>query len=218
MTYTAYDGKTARLCLATSSDLKNWTKRGLVLNNEKYKDLWSKSGAIVSEFKRGKITAAKIKGLYWMYFGDTDLFMATSSDLIHWEAAENEENKKMISVLHPRMGYFDSRLVEPGPFALLQEKGILLIYNGSNASNYNDPDLPKFTYSAGQALFDKENPFKLIDRLEQPFIRPDKQYEKTGEVNEVCFVEGLICFRNQWLLYYGTADSKIAVSVRKSRE
>ena len=28
-----------------------------------------------------------------MYFGDTDLFMAYSSDLLHWEVLENEESK-----------------------------------------------------------------------------------------------------------------------------
>lgn len=218
MTYTAYDGKTARLCLASSKDLKNWIKHGLVLGEGKYRDIWSKSGAIVSKLEGDKIVATKIKNKYWMYFGDTDLFMATSDDLIHWDAAENEESKKMISVLHPRMGYYDSRLVEPGPYALMQENGILLIYNGSNASNYNDPNLPKFTYAAGQALFDKENPFKLIDRMEGYFIHPDKPYEKTGEVNEVCFVEGLVYFRNQWLLYYGTADSKIAVAIKKDRK
>jgi predicted GH43/DUF377 family glycosyl hydrolase len=215
MTYTAYDGKAARLCLASSKDLKNWTKHGLVLGEGKYRDIWSKSGAIVSELAGGKIIATKIKGKYWMYFGDTDLFMATSDDLIHWDVAENEESNKMISVLHPRMGYFDSRLVESGPYALVQENGILLIYNGSNASDYNDPDLPKFTYAAGQALFDKENPFKMIDRMRGYFIHPDKPYEKTGEVNEVCFVEGLVYFRNQWLLYYGTADSKIAVAIKR---
>jgi predicted GH43/DUF377 family glycosyl hydrolase len=215
MTYTSYDGKVARLCLASSADLKNWKKHGLVLSEQKYRNTWSKSGAIVARLEGDKIIATKIKGKYWMYFGDTDLFMAASDDLIHWKVAENEESKKMISVLHPRMGYFDSRLVEPGPFALIRENGILLIYNGSNAANFNDPDLPKFTYSAGQALFDKENPFRLIDRMERNFIRPDKSYEKTGEVNEVCFVEGLVFFRNQWLLYYGTADSKIAVAVKK---
>ena len=217
MTYTSYDGKTARLCLASSKNLTTWTKHGLVLHQEKYKDLWSKSGAIVGERVGDKIKAVKIKGKYWMYFGDTDLYLATSEDLIHWEVAENEENKKMISVLHPRMGYFDSRLVEPGPFALLQKEGILLIYNGSNAANYNDPKLPKFTYAAGQALFDKENPYKLIDRMDQYFIHPDKPYEKTGEVNEVCFVEGLVYFKNQWFLYYGTADSKIAVAVKNQK-
>ncbi len=218
MTYTAYDGKVARLCLASSKDLKNWIKHGLVLSERKYRGIWSKSGAIVSELEQGKIVATKIKDKYWMYFGDTDLFMATSDDLIHWDVAENEESKKMISVLHPRAGYFDSRLVEPGPYALLRENGILLIYNGSNASNYNDPDLPKFTYAAGQALFDKEKPFKLISRMEDNFIHPDKPYEKTGEVNEVCFIEGLVYFRDQWLLYYGTADSKIAVAIKKENK
>jgi len=215
LTYTAYDGKTARLSLASSKDLVNWTKHGLVLGEEKYKDTWSKAGAIVSKLVGNKVIATKIDGKYWMYFGDTNLFMASSDDLIHWEVAENEESKKMISVLHPRMGKFDSRLVEPGPYALLRDEGILLIYNGSNAANFNDPELPKFTYAAGQALFDKDKPYKLIDRTEGHFIYPDKDYEKVGEVNEVCFVEGLVYFKDKWFLYYGTADSKIAVAVRE---
>jgi predicted GH43/DUF377 family glycosyl hydrolase len=218
MTYTAYDGKVARLCLASSKDLINWTKHGLVLGEGKYRDFWSKSGAIVARQEGDRTIASKIKEKYWMYFGDSDLYMAYSDDLIHWEVAENEESNKMISVLHPRMGYFDSRLVEPGPYALIQEDGILLIYNGSNASNYNDPGLPEFTYAAGQALFDKDNPFRLIDRMDGYFIHPDKPYEKAGEVNEVCFVEGLVHFKNQWLLYYGTADSRIAVAVKKESE
>jgi predicted GH43/DUF377 family glycosyl hydrolase len=215
LTYTSYDGKTARLCLATSKDLRSWTKHGLVLSDKKYKDTWSKSGAIVAKQSGEKIIATKINGKYWMYFGDTDLFIATSDDLIHWTVAENEESKKMITVLHPRMGYFDSRLVEPGPYALLQNDGIVLIYNGSNAANFNDTSMPKFTYSAGQALFDKDNPYKLIDRTKSNFIQPDKDYEKLGEVNEVCFVEGLVYFKNKWFLYYGTADSKIAVAVKE---
>lgn len=213
MTYTSYDGKTARLSLATSKDLTTWTKHGLVLSDEKHMDTWSKSGSIVSELIGNKVIAKKIEGRYWMYFGDTNLFIASSTDLIHWEVAENEESGKMISVLHPRMGYFDSRLVEPGPYALLKDEGILLIYNASNAANFNDSNLPKFTYAAGQALFDKTQPHKLMDRTDSYFIHPDKDYEKVGEVNEVCFVEGLVFFKEQWFLYYGTADSKIAVAV-----
>ena len=213
MTYTSYDGKTARLSIASSTDLTSWTKHGLVFKSEKYKDNWSKSGAIVVESKGGKQIAKKINGKYWMYFGDTNLFLASSDDLINWEVSENAENQKMISVLHPRMGYFDSRLVEPGPYALYKDEGILLIYNGSNAANFNDPNLSKFTYAAGQALFDKNAPYKLIDRTDNYFIHPDKAYEKIGEVNEVCFVEGLVYFKNKWFLYYGTADSKIAVAI-----
>jgi predicted GH43/DUF377 family glycosyl hydrolase len=213
MTYTAYDGKTARLCVASSENLTNWTKHGLAFKNEKYNDIWSKSGAIVGELRGSNIVAKKINGKYWMYFGDTDIFLAKSEDLINWEICENEESKKRISVLNPRMGYFDSRLVEPGPYALYKDEGILLIYNGSNASNFNDSELPKFTYAAGQALFDKNEPYKLLDRMKSYFIFPDKDYEKIGEVNQVCFVEGLIQLNNKWFLYYGTADSKIAVAL-----
>ena len=213
MTYTAYDGETARMSLATSKDLLSWKKYGPILSDEKHKNTWSKSGAIVVEQTEDKIVAKKINGKYWMYFGDTNLFMATSEDLIHWNILENEENGNMISVLHSRPGYFDSRLVEPGPFALYGEGGINLIYNASNAANLNDAEIPKFTYAAGQALFQKDKPYKLIDRTDSYFIHPDKDYEKTGEVNEVCFVEGLVHFQGKWFLYYGTADSRIAVAV-----
>jgi predicted GH43/DUF377 family glycosyl hydrolase len=87
-----------------------------------------------------------------------------------------------------------------------------LIYNSSNAANFNDSNFPKFTYSAAQALFNLDKPYQLIHRSNQPFIWPNKEYEKIGEVNEVCFVEGLVPFKSRWFLYYGTADSKIAVA------
>lgn len=213
LTYTSYDGKIARLCFATSRDLLKWEKHGPLLKSEKYINAWSKSGAVVVEQKEDQMIAKKINGKYWMYFGDTQLFMAYSEDLIHWEALENKESQKLVAVLNPRPGFFDSRLVEPGPFALYTNKGIVLIYNSSNAANNNDPTLPVYTYAAGQALFDSIQPYKLKDRTNNYFIHPDKPYEKNGEVNEVCFVEGLVYFKNKWFLYYGTADSKIAVAI-----
>ena len=209
MTYTAYDGKVARLCLASSPDLLNWTKHGLVLNGT-YKDSWSKSGAIVAKQVGEKIIAQKINGKYWMYFGDTDLFLATSEDLIRWQPVE--ENNKIKSILQPRESYFDSRLVESGPYALLTEKGIVLIYNGMNLDTGGDSTIAKGAYCAGQALFDTNDPTKLIDRLEKNFLRPDKPYEISGQINQVCFVEGLVPFKGKWFLYFGTADSKIAVA------
>ncbi|HMP28807.1 MAG TPA: glycoside hydrolase family 130 protein [Saprospiraceae bacterium] len=212
MTYTAYDGKTARLSLASSMDLFTWEKQGLILADKKYKDTWSKSGAIVSKLIDNKVVATKIDNKYWMYFGDTKLFIAYSDDLINWIPLENEESQKLIEVLWPRPGYFDSRLVEPGPFALMTKEGIALIYNSSNAANANDVILPKYTYVAGQALYDAQIPYKLLDRTHTYFIRPDQTYEQLGEVNDVCFVEGMVFFKKQWLLYYGTADSKIAVA------
>lgn len=211
MTYTSYDGTTARLMLATSTDLRSWSKHGVVLKG-KYKNTWSKSGAIVARQVGDKIVAEKINGLYWMYFGDTDLFMLTSPDLINWTPVE--ENGSLKKVLSPRRGYFDSRLVESGPYALLMESGILLIYNGMNLDGEGrDTTLAPGAYCGGQALFDRNDPVKIIDRLQTNFIKPEKNYETDGQVNQVCFLEGMVRFNDRWFLYYGTADSKIAVAV-----
>lgn len=209
LTYTAYDGKLARLCLATSPDLLQWRKHGLVLGG-KYRNTWSKSGAIVARQQGERMVATKINGKYWMYFGDTNLFLAQSEDLIHWLPLE--ENGQLKPVLQPRPAKFDSRLVESGPFALLKPEGIILLYNGMNLEHGGDPDLPPNAYCAGQALFDRDDPAHLIDRLDHYFLRPEQPYELTGQVNQVVFVEGLAFFKEKWFLYYGTADSKIAVA------
>lgn len=211
MTYTAYDGKTARLCVASSSDLVSWKKHGLVMTDVRYRDLWSKSGAIVCELKDGEVIARKIKGKYQMYWGDTDIFMATSDDLITWTPVEDKK-KKLVSVLSPRTGYFDSKLVEPGPFALLRKEGILLLYNSANDAKKGDKTLPDMSYSVGQALFSENKPTKLIARASRYTLHPDRSYEKSGQVSNVCFLEGMVWHNGRWLLYYGTADSKIAVA------
>jgi predicted GH43/DUF377 family glycosyl hydrolase len=213
MTYTAYDGTVARLMLATSPDLQQWTKYGPVLQG-KHKNAWSKSGAIVASQQGSRTVATKVDGKYWMYFGDTDLFIATSEDLIHWIPLESDGKFK--SVLKPREGYFDSRLVESGPFALKTDRGIVLIYNGMNLESGGDTTLSPGAYCAGQALFSNEDPTKTIGRLENYFMKPDRSYELTGQINQVCFAEGMVKFKGKWFLYYGTADSKIAVAVSET--
>jgi predicted GH43/DUF377 family glycosyl hydrolase len=217
MTYTAYDGKVARLAIASSTDLQVWEKHGLAFDSKRYKNQWSKSGAIVCENINGEIVAAKINGKYWMYWGDTNIFLATSEDLIEWKPIEMKGSDVLRIALQPRPGKFDSELVEPGPFALLTPKGILLFYNSANAPTNGDTQLPAMAYSVGQALFDAAHPEKLKARSNQHFLHPEKAYEKKGQVNNVCFLEGMVWWKDQWLLYYGTADSKIAVAACKPK-
>ena len=187
LTYTAYDGKTARLALATSPNLRNWKKHGLVLPDSG----WSKSGAILPH---------KVNGKYWMYYGDTSIWIAHSEDLIHWTPLKEP-------VLKPRKGKFDSRLVEPGPPPLLTNQGILLLYNGANDS---------LIYETGQTLFDADDPTKLLKRSEQSFLKPGTRLEEEGQVPNVVFIEGLSKLNNTWYLYYGMGDSGIGVAFSKS--
>lgn len=233
MTYTAYDGDKARLMIASSPDLYHWTKHGHAFARAyegKYVDKWSKSGSIVATYAdNGSIIAQKINGKYWMYWGDVNIWAATSEDCINWtpvlyDAGEKPtiplrhnapEIAEVKIVFGPREKKFDSDLVEPGPAAMLTDKGIVLIYNSRNVKATGDSTLAEGTYAAGQVLIDKNDPLKVIGRSEQYFIKPNKKYEILGQVNHVCFVEGLVRHNSKWFLYYGTADSKIAVAVKE---
>ena len=214
LTYTSYDGEYARLCIAESPNLFDWKKHGPVFTKAldgRFLDHWSKAGAIICKKEGDKFIATKIDGKYWMYWGDTDIFLASSDDLANWTPFL-EEDGSLKSVLKPRPEMFDSRLVESGPPAFLTENGILLMYNGMNLDTGGDPELPAGTYASGQALFDPDDPSNLIDRSSTYFLYPDQEYEILGQIGNVCFIEGLVDYKGRWFLYYGTADSKIAVA------
>lgn len=226
MTYTAYNGDKARLFVASSKDLRNWEKHGSVFQKagEQYVDMWSKSGSIICRQENGRMIASKIKGKYWMYWGESNIYIATSENLIDWEPVlETDPEKMQLDTMRnyteafkilfsTRRGKFDSELVEPGPPALLTQQGILFIYNSKNSPAFGDPQLADGTYAAGQILVDKDDPMRVLARTDSYFIAPDQPYEINGQVDNVCFVEGLAPFNDKWFLYYGTADSKIAVA------
>lgn len=220
MTYTSFDGKIARLSIATSKDLYSWTKHGLAfgsIENGKYQDFWSKSGSIVCVQKGERFVAKKINGKYWMYFGDSFMYIATSDDLKDWDILEDEKGKPL-EVLPSRSGKFDETIREPGPQALLTDKGILLIYNGGT-NGRPDLGLEGTVWSVGQALFDPGNPAKLLKRTDNDIFHPERDFEighqggSAGGNSNVTFVESLIWFNNEWRFYYGSADSFVASAV-----
>jgi len=160
-----------------------------------------------------RVVATALRGKYWMYFNVPDILIATSDDLVDWTPLADSSGR-LVKVLSPRPGYFDSWLVEAGPPALLTPHGIVLLYNAGNSGEYGDPTLPSRVYTAGQALFASGNPLQLIARSDTPFLRPTEDYERTGQYPEgTTFVEGLVPFHGRWYLYYGTADSRVGVAV-----
>ena len=93
--------------------------------------------------------------------------------------------------------------------------GILLLYNGKNKpAAGRDENYTANTYSAGQILFDKNDPTKVLQRLDKPFFVPTESFEKSGQYPAgTVFLEGLVFHKNKWFLYYGCADSRVAVAV-----
>jgi predicted GH43/DUF377 family glycosyl hydrolase len=196
LTYTGYNKKDAQLCLATSRDLVHWERKGVILPayQGNWNTAWTKSGAILT---------TKIYGEYWMYWLGTaadktdQMGLSRSKDLIHWTEATQTP------VLPRRAGKFDSRVVEPGPPPILTDAGIVLIYNGAD---------DKLVYRTGIAVFDREEPSKLLYRSDAPVFAPELEWEKTGQVPNVVFVEGMVRRDGRWLLYYGAADKFVGVA------
>lgn len=183
--YVGNSNKTpGKICLAISKNLVNWDKYGPILQP---KQDWESK-----QIKAPAPVPQKINGKYWVYYqGErkawrTKMGLAYSDDLIHWAQASDKP------VMQPREGYFDSWGVEPGVSVIIDE-GILLVYNGwgGDSTNIN---------KTGWALFNKEDPTKLITRCSLPII---------SLPNDHVFAEGLIKFKGKWYLYYGAADSRI---------
>jgi len=201
LTYTGWNRKTARLEVATSRDLIHWVKHGPALSGA-LRDQWSKSGSIVTRVEGDHLVAARIKGRYWMYWGEGTIRVATSDDLISWTPVDG-------GVISPQAGMFDATLAEPGPAAVLTERGIVFIYNGKGVDG---------SYSAGQILFDRDDPDRVLDRTETPFLKPERAWERTGQYEAgTVFTEGLVHFKGKWILYYGAADSRVGCAVAVGR-
>ena len=226
--YSAFDGKASCLMVATSDDLVHWTKCGPAFGGTRHARRWSKSGSVVTERREGRLTAARVDGRFLMYWGEGTCFMATSDDLVHWEPVEaGPEDDRYVTrdvgapagslglrihrvrggrvlrpVLGPRPGRFDSLLVEPGPPALLGPEGIALVYNGGARRPGG------VTYQPGWAVFDSHEPGSVIARCQAP-SPPTGLGRLAGQVDDVCFAQGLVLHQGRWVLYLGLADSRV---------
>ena len=180
-------------CLATSTDLIHWEKKGVVLDPQG----WNKN-----QVKAGVIVPEKIGGKYVMYFAgqlqawQPSIGMAVSDDLLHWTQPLDH------SLMSARKDHFDSLGVEPGPTPIILPEGILLIYNGWDSAH---------VHKTGWALFSKDDPSKILKRCEAPFIEPQFKYEMDGR-HVFTFTEGAALFKGAWRFYYGAADECIGLA------
>jgi len=215
LTYTQWNRQTYTIGVATSTDLVHWTKHGPALGDSgPYANLIYKSGGIVTKLDHGRLIAARIHGKFWMYWGEIQVRVATSPDLIHWTPVEKLPGQPEV-VLESRPGKFDSGFPETGTPPLLTKRGILVLYNGKNAEAAKSPDssLGAGAYSVGEALFSADHPTRILSRLDQPVLFPEKPYERSGQYAAgTTFGEGLVLFQGKWFLYYGTADSFVGVA------
>jgi predicted GH43/DUF377 family glycosyl hydrolase len=233
--YSSWNRTVTRLSVATSKDLVHWDKRGLIFAKAyggKYEKLWSKAGAVVTELKENRLVAVKIKGKYWMYFGEGNMHIATSDNLIDWTPVERtpgqmdgpadgegsyeheKDSLDLLVVQYPRKHMFDSELVESG-VAVFTANGIVHIYNSSDKDSPESATWKKESalyYSLGQALMSADDPARLLDRSDASFLKPDRDFEKNGAIPGVVYLTGIAWYRGKWMLYYNGADWMVGVA------
>lgn len=200
LTYTAWDGHTARLCLATSPDLRTWTRHGpMVPGVNTFAGIhptpgpeWSKGGVILPQ---------PVDGRYLMWFGEGNIHLATSTDLLHWDPVDEP-------VLRPEPGTFMGDLVETGPQPVMTRTGHVLLMHNSAI------ELPEggVRYACGQVLIDPARPTEVVAKLTRPWLEPTTDEDRHGLVDNVTFVEGLVFHRGTWFAYYGQSDTTIGVA------
>lgn len=207
LTYTGWDRRMAQLCLATSTDLRTWTKHGPLFDDfDTFKVMdprghnWSKAGVIVPQ---------QIDGKWWMYFGEGGIYWATSEDLIHWTPGTNDDEPMYL----PTPGTFDEALVEIGTSPVLTDDGLLLMLTNGATREVHEDGTVDVDYRCGQILIDPAEPTKVMARLQEPWLRPQTYEDTHGLISNVTFVEGLVKFRGKWFAYYGQSDTTLAVAV-----
>ena len=95
-----------------------------------------------------------------------------------------------------------------GPVPIETSAGWLLLYHGVLTSCNG------YVYSAGVALLDLEEPWKVIARSAPYVLSPQAQYECVGDVPNVVFPCAALCDAGtgRLALYYGAADTVTALA------
>jgi beta-1,2-mannosidase len=200
LTYTGWDRHTARLCLATSTDLRSWHKHGPMVPGintfagvrETPGPEWSKGGVILPE---------PVDGRYLMWFGEGNIHLATSTDLLHWQPDPTP-------MLRPEPGTFMGDLVETGPQPIRTRTGHVLLMHNSAVLRPGGG----VYYACGQVLIDPHRPNVVVAKLTEPWLEPSTREDRHGLVDNVTFVEGLVNHRGTWFAYYGQSDTTIGVA------
>lgn len=165
---------------------------------------------LVPQNRNAVLFPRKIDGQYMMLHrpsgaDDTDIFISTSPDLIHWG------NHRVVMEKGGGWGWLK---IGPGPTPIEVDEGWLMLYHAVRGT---------FTgtiYCCGGAILDRDEPWKVLHRGVRYLLHPKEDYERIGDVFNVVFPTSVVTHDDgdSIDLYYGCADTRIGMahgSIRK---
>jgi beta-1,4-mannooligosaccharide/beta-1,4-mannosyl-N-acetylglucosamine phosphorylase len=128
-----------------------------------------------------------------------DIFLCHSKDLIYWG--------KHRFVMGTRGGW-QSTKIGAGPVPIETPEGWVMIYHGVLTSCNG------FVYSAGAALLDLEQPWKVLYRTKRYILAPTELYECVGDTPNVAFPVAAVHDpdTDELRVYYGAADTCVCLA------
>ncbi|MFN2511913.1 MAG: glycosidase [Pyrinomonadaceae bacterium] len=198
VTYTAYSARGPLVSLALTRDFKTFDRRGMIMQPE------DKDAAFFSRRIGGK----------WALIhrpvtpGSTaDIHLSFSADLQHW-------SDSTVMLASRRGNWWDANKIGLCSPPIETVEGWLLIYHGVRVTGAG------VIYRVGLALLDLEDPTRIIRRGDEWVMSPREPYEIIGDVGYVVFPCGQVVdeLTGEIRLYYGAADSSIAVALGNINE
>ncbi len=182
ITYTCVSGDGWATALASTTDFEAIQRHGIIFHPE------NKDVAIFPGKVNGKYCALHRPNNSG--FGKPSIWYAESPDLMHWG------NHRCI--LRPRETSWEALKIGGGAPSLRTSEGWLQVYHAKGEAQ---------VYSLSVVLLDLNEPWKVLKRGIQPFLRPEAAYETDGFFGNVIFTNGQVCEDDgRVLLYYGAAD------------
>ncbi|MCH7414929.1 hypothetical protein MM213_15620 [Belliella sp. R4-6] len=234
LTYTAYDGVNAMGALATSTDLVNWEKRGIILPQFTYEDFrhFTDLECAINEkyirfneykkIQKSQKQTAFVWDKNFMFFprkiNDKFCFLHRIKPDIQIVVGLDKLEDLTVEFWQEYFSHFEHHIllapkhqheisyIGGGCPPIETEAGWLMVYHGVQDS------VSGYVYAACVALLDLDDPRKELSRLPYALFSPEEEWETTGEVNNVCFPTGAILDGDNLYIYYGAADERIAVA------
>ncbi len=190
-------------CLMSTTDFKSFHRHGVIFSCENKDVVFfpEKINGFYTCFHRpvGRINIRKLS-----------INTAVSPDMLCWG--------RHVHTLHcADSGWYGGRIGAGTP-PVKTEHGWLSIFHGVE---YMSPTDKTGTYTAGALLTALDEPGRVLAVSEEPFFRPETDFELGGYVKNVVFPTGILRDLDdpdRLNVYYGCADSCVAVASFSQRD
>lgn len=184
-----------RIAMASTKDFRTFKKHGVI-----GPDRTSKAGVIFEA--NGK--------LHFMWKDEQHCERTMMSpvpddfeDAAKWQEMWKSRDIEQDVLLEAQDNVWERFGIEPGAPPIETDKGLLVVYSSIS-------EKPEWTISL--MLLDKDDPTKIISKTDAPFLKPEEDYELSGDVNNVVFPCGAVIDNDRLYVYYGGADTVCAVA------